>query len=155
MAKIRIPASAYRLQFNQHFRFADAKALVPYLHQLGITELYASPLLQARHGSGHGYDVTDPTHLNVELGTDEEFDALAAELHRHGMGLLLDIVPNHMATGSENRWWMDLLEDAAFEKWASTRPSYSFATLSHHTTRISGVSCRKGWRTLRRILCTG
>ena len=111
MSGPRIPISTYRLQFNQQLRFRDARALVPYLHDLGITDIYASPLLQAKRGSAHGYDVTDPSHLNPELGTDEEFDALVQELQSHGMGLLLDIVPNHMAANSENPWWMDLLED--------------------------------------------
>ena len=114
-----IPISTYRLQFNQDLRFNDARKLIPYLHQLGVTDLYASPLLQAKRGSTHGYDVTDPSHLNPELGTDEEFDAMVRELQQHGMGLLLDIVPNHMAANSENPWWMDLLEDGARSPYAS------------------------------------
>lgn len=89
----RIPVSTYRLQFNRELRFNDARQLVPYLSSLGITDIYASPLLQAKHGSLHGYDVADPSHLNTELGTDEEFDALVHELQAHGMGLVLDIVP--------------------------------------------------------------
>jgi|Deesub1362A_J573_1020465.scaffolds.fasta_scaffold05341_2 (1->4)-alpha-D-glucan 1-alpha-D-glucosylmutase len=105
----RIPAATYRLQFNQQFRLADARALVPYLHALGITDLYASPLLQARRDSAHGYDVTDPTRLNPALGDEEEFAALAKELQEHGMGLVLDIVPNHMAASGENPWWRDVL----------------------------------------------
>jgi (1->4)-alpha-D-glucan 1-alpha-D-glucosylmutase len=119
MSEPRIPVSTYRLQFSQQLRFNDAKNLVPYLHQLGITDVYASPLLQARRGSLHGYDVADPSHLNPELGTAEEFDALVAELQRHGMGLLLDIVPNHMAASSENPWWMDVLEDGPRSAFAS------------------------------------
>ena len=119
MSEGRIPVSTYRLQFNQHMRFNDAKALVPYLSRLGITDLYASPLLQAKRGSTHGYDVADPTHLNSDLGTDEEFDALVHELQAHSMGLLLDIVPNHMAASSENPWWMDLLEDGPRSAFAS------------------------------------
>ena len=119
MSEPRIPVSTYRLQFNQQLRFNDVKALVPYLHALGITDVYASPLLQARRGSAHGYDVADPSHLNPELGTDEEFDALVGELQRHDMGLLLDIVPNHMAASSENPWWMDLLEDGPRSAFAS------------------------------------
>src|SRR4029077_6266141 len=111
MSGPRIPVSTYRLQFNQHLRFNDAKDLVAYLHELGITDLYASPLLQAKRGSMHGYDVADRSHLNSELGTDEEFDGLVRELQQHDMGLLLDIVPNHMAATGENPWWMDLLED--------------------------------------------
>lgn len=119
MSGPRIPVSTYRLQFNQHLRFSDAKDLVPYLHELGITDLYTSPLLQAKRGSMHGYDVADPSHLNTELGTDEEFDDLVRELQHHDMGLLLDIVPNHMAATGENPWWMDLLEDGPRSAFAS------------------------------------
>ena len=106
----RIPLSTYRLQFNPNFGFDDARALVPYLQLLGITDLYASPLTQARPQSTHGYDVTDPTRLNSELGSERAFQELAAELTSKGMGLLLDIVPNHMAVSSANPWWMDVLE---------------------------------------------
>jgi (1->4)-alpha-D-glucan 1-alpha-D-glucosylmutase len=119
MSTPRIPISTYRLQFSHELRFNDAKALVPYLHDLGITDIYASPLLQARKGSLHGYDVADPSHLNPELGTDQEFDELVRELQKCDMGLLLDIVPNHMAASSENPWWMDLLEDGPRSVFAS------------------------------------
>ena len=119
MTEARIPVSTYRLQFNRQLRFNDARALVPYLHELGITDIYASPLLQAKRGSMHGYDVADPSHLNPELGTNEEFDALVSDLQQHDMGLLLDIVPNHMAASSENPWWMDLLEDGPRSTFAS------------------------------------
>lgn len=105
----RIPAATYRLQFNSGCDFAQALSLVPYLHALGITDLYASPLLTARKGSPHGYDVTDPTRVNPELGGEEGFRLLAEALRRHGMGLVLDIVPNHMAASSENPWWLDVL----------------------------------------------
>jgi (1->4)-alpha-D-glucan 1-alpha-D-glucosylmutase len=115
----RLPVSTYRLQFNLQFTFRDALRLVPYLHRLGITDVYASPLLQARRGSLHGYDVTDPSHLNPELGTDADFDEFVAELKKHDMGLLLDIVPNHMAASSENPWWMDLLENGPRSQFAS------------------------------------
>jgi (1->4)-alpha-D-glucan 1-alpha-D-glucosylmutase len=119
MAGPRIPTSTYRVQFNEQMRFADAKNLIPYLHDLGITDIYASPLLQAKRGSTHGYDVTDPSHLNTELGSNEEFDAMVQELQAHGMGLLLDIVPNHMAASGENPWWMDLLEEGPRSIYAS------------------------------------
>src|SRR3989441_76499 len=92
---VRIPISTYRLQFNCDFRFEDARRIVDYLYELGITDIYASPLLKARPGSTHGYDVTDPTHLNPELGTAEEFDQLSRALQARDMGLILDIVPNH------------------------------------------------------------
>jgi (1->4)-alpha-D-glucan 1-alpha-D-glucosylmutase len=119
MARLRVPVATYRLQFNQGFRFRDAQALVPYLHGLGISDLYASPIFKARCGSTHGYDLTDPTHLNPELGTEAEFEALVQELKRHGMGLLLDIVPNHMAASSENRWWVDVLENGPSSRYAA------------------------------------
>ncbi len=108
---MRIPLATYRLQFNGRFRFRDALGIVPYLDALGISDLYASPLLQARAGSTHGYDVTDPTRLNRELGSERDFEHLTRELRRRGIGLLLDIVPNHMAASGENRWWMDVLEN--------------------------------------------
>jgi (1->4)-alpha-D-glucan 1-alpha-D-glucosylmutase len=119
MARLRVPVATYRLQFNQGLRFADAQALVPYLHRLGITDIYACPIFKARRGSTHGYDVTDPTRLNPELGSEEEFEALVQDMKRHGMGLLLDIVPNHMAASSENEWWMDVLENGPSSPYAS------------------------------------
>ncbi|HSU89791.1 MAG TPA: malto-oligosyltrehalose synthase, partial [Terriglobia bacterium] len=107
---MRIPVTTYRLQFNRDFRFADAIRLVDYLHDLGITDLYASPIFKARPGSTHGYDVTDPTQINPEIGTPEEFNQLVEALQAKGMGLVLDIVPNHMAASVENPWWFDVLE---------------------------------------------
>ena len=118
MPNLRIPIATYRIQFNPRFGFEDARGLVPYLDALGITDLYASPLFQARQGSLHGYDVTDPNRLNPELGTEEEFDALVFALKEREMGLLLDIVPNHMSASSENRWWMDVLENGAGSPYA-------------------------------------
>jgi len=119
MSKLRIPSSTYRLQFSGQFRFEDARALAGYLDELGVTDIYASPLLQARRGSGHGYDVANPAHLNTEIGSEQELEALATELHGRHMGLLLDIVPNHMVAGSENPWWMDVLEDGPGSAYAS------------------------------------
>jgi (1->4)-alpha-D-glucan 1-alpha-D-glucosylmutase len=119
MAGLRVPIATYRFQFNRGFRFADAQALLPYLHELGITDIYASPIVKARRGSTHGYDVTDPTCLNPEVGTEAEFETLVRELKRHGMGLLLDIVPNHMAASSENQWWVDVLENGSSSPYAS------------------------------------
>ncbi len=118
MSPARIPVATYRLQLHRRFRFEHARLLVPYLEALGVTDLYASPILKARRGSTHGYDVTDPTRLNPELGTEGEFDALATELNRRGMGLLLDIVPNHMAAGGENPWWMDVLTHGSASPFA-------------------------------------
>jgi (1->4)-alpha-D-glucan 1-alpha-D-glucosylmutase len=117
MPRLKAPLATYRLQFNKDFRFADATRLLDYLCQLGITDLYASPILVSREGSGHGYDVTDPSRIDPEIGSEEEFELLQSELVKRDMGLLLDIVPNHMAASSENRWWMDVLEngrDSAF-----------------------------------------
>jgi (1->4)-alpha-D-glucan 1-alpha-D-glucosylmutase len=115
---LRIPIATYRLQFNPRLRFEDARELVPYLESLGVTDLYASPLFQARRDSPHGYDVTDPNRFNQELGKEEEFDSLVSALKEREMGLLLDIVPNHMSASSENRWWMDVLENGASSPYA-------------------------------------
>jgi (1->4)-alpha-D-glucan 1-alpha-D-glucosylmutase len=107
----RVPTSTYRLQFNGGFTFRDARAIAPYLAELGVTDIYASPILKARKGSAHGYDVVDPSALNPELGSEDDFTALHEELQRLGMGLLLDVVPNHMAASGENAWWMSVLEN--------------------------------------------
>jgi (1->4)-alpha-D-glucan 1-alpha-D-glucosylmutase len=115
---MRIPAATYRLQFNRHFTYQHAQAIVPYLHSLGISHIYASPAFQARIGSEHGYDVADPTRLNAEVGTRRDFDRLARALHAHGMDLLLDIVPNHMAASAENPWWNDVLENGRKSRYA-------------------------------------
>jgi (1->4)-alpha-D-glucan 1-alpha-D-glucosylmutase len=116
---MRVPSATYRVQFHLNFRFADAEHIVPYLHEMGITHLYASPQGRARKGSMHGYDVADPMHINSELGTEEEFARLVARLHKYGMGLLLDIVPNHMAASPENPWWVDVLENGIESPYAS------------------------------------
>ncbi|HEX5411601.1 MAG TPA: malto-oligosyltrehalose synthase [Terriglobia bacterium] len=118
MRLLAVPAATYRIQFSLNFRFVDAENLVPYLHDLGITHLYASPRFKAGRGSSHGYDVADPLRINSELGTEEEFDALIRKLKNYGMGLLLDIVPNHMVASSENPWWMDVLENGATSEFA-------------------------------------
>ena len=102
--------ATYRLQFHRGFTFAYAEALVPYLARLGISHLYASPITLAVPGSTHGYDVADPTRINPELGGEAGFERLAAALAAHGMGVLLDIVPNHMAASSHNPFWMGMLE---------------------------------------------
>ncbi len=106
------PHATYRLQFHAGFTFNDARRVIPYLATLGVDTLYASPIFKANPGSMHGYDVTDFSELNPELGTREEFDRLSDELQRHGMRLLLDFVPNHMGiAGGNNRWWQDVLEN--------------------------------------------
>jgi (1->4)-alpha-D-glucan 1-alpha-D-glucosylmutase len=115
---VRIPSATYRLQFSLKFRLSDALELVPYLNELGISELYASPSFKARRGSSHGYDVADPQRVNSELGTEAEFDELVLKLKSYSMGLLLDIVPNHMAASHENPWWMDVLENGPRSEFA-------------------------------------
>ncbi|MEO8381514.1 MAG: malto-oligosyltrehalose synthase, partial [Acidobacteriota bacterium] len=107
----RVPTATYRLQFHAQFTFRDALRITPYLHELGISDLYASPLLRARSGSTHGYDIVDANALSPDLGTEADLDELHAELQRRGMGVLLDIVPNHMAASHENAWWVSVLEN--------------------------------------------
>ncbi|HSF34068.1 MAG TPA: malto-oligosyltrehalose synthase [Candidatus Tectomicrobia bacterium] len=119
MTTFRIPAATYRLQLNAGFRFADALALVPYFEHLGITDLYTSPFLKARRGSMHGYDVTDHTAINPEIGSHEDLVALTTELDHYGMGLVLDVVPNHMGIDDgANRWWWDVLENGPSSPYA-------------------------------------
>ena len=115
---MRVPRATYRLQFNADFTFRDATGLVPYLAELGIGDLYASPYMKARPGSTHGYDITDHNALNPEIGTEEEHGAMISALHEHGMGHLLDIVPNHMGAGSDNAWWLDVLENGPASRYA-------------------------------------
>jgi len=119
MSPKRVPSATYRVQLNQDFRFADAIKILDYLHELGISDLYLSPILASRKGSGHGYDVTDPTRINPDLGTEEEFATLQTELQNRGMGLVLDTVPNHMAASAENPWWMDVLENGTQSAFAA------------------------------------
>jgi (1->4)-alpha-D-glucan 1-alpha-D-glucosylmutase len=118
--RARIPRATYRLQFNHQFTFNDATRIVPYLARLGISHVYASPILKARPGSMHGYDVTDHSQLNPELGTREDFDRFIAALHAHDMGLIVDIVPNHLGVmGEDNQWWLDVLENGPAARFAS------------------------------------
>jgi (1->4)-alpha-D-glucan 1-alpha-D-glucosylmutase len=106
----RVPNATYRLQFNRDCTLAQACALVSYLCDLGVSHIYASPLLKAVPGSTHGYDICDFQELNPELGTADDFVKLHNELARHQMGLVLDVVPNHMGIdGQANRWWWDVL----------------------------------------------
>jgi (1->4)-alpha-D-glucan 1-alpha-D-glucosylmutase len=114
----RALTATYRLQLNGAFTLHDARARVPYLHTLGVSHLYCSPVLTARAGSTHGYDVADPTQVNPELGGNAAFVALAEAVHAHGMGLVLDIVPNHMGTGPDNPYWDDLLRHGPRSKYA-------------------------------------
>lgn len=98
-----------RLQFHREFTFDDALPLVPYFKRLGISHIYSSPILMARPGSNHGYDLTDPTRINPELGGEEALGRLVNALQQEDMGLIVDIVSNHMAVGSDNPWWTDVL----------------------------------------------
>ncbi len=99
--------ATYRLQLGGEFGFAAARELVPYLRALGVSHLYLSPSFQAREGSTHGYDVVDPGSISQELGGAEEFDALVRVVQAAGLGIVLDIVPNHMAVDDANRFWSD------------------------------------------------
>jgi (1->4)-alpha-D-glucan 1-alpha-D-glucosylmutase len=104
------PRATYRLQFHEHFGSRMRWRLVPYLNASGISHLYASPLFKAAPHSTHGYDVCDFRQLNPELGTEADLARLVAALHARKMGLVLDIVPNHMGIGTpENLWWWDVL----------------------------------------------
>lgn len=115
----KIPVATYRLQFNHQFKFSDAKSIVSYLHELGISDCYASPYFKAKKGSLHGYDILDHNALNPEIGTEEEYEFIE-ELGKYGMGQVLDIVPNHMGiTESENNWWMDVLENGPSSIYAN------------------------------------
>jgi len=108
---MRIPTATYRLQLHKDFGFAQAKELLDYLHGLGISDIYASPIFKARAGSLHGYDVVDPNQINPELGSMDDFVALTEKLHRQDMGWVQDIVPNHMAYDCDNGMLMDVLEN--------------------------------------------
>jgi (1->4)-alpha-D-glucan 1-alpha-D-glucosylmutase len=117
---MRIPAATYRLQFHKDFGFADARELIAYLRDLGISDVYASPIYKARAGSMHGYDVVDHSQLDGALGGADEFDKLTSALKVYGMGLILDIVPNHMGIAEpSNAWWMDVLENGPSSSYAS------------------------------------
>jgi malto-oligosyltrehalose synthase len=105
----RVPLATYRLQVNADFTLHDAAAIVEYLHALGITDLYLSPVFEAMPGSTHGYDVTDPTRVREELGGRAALDRLTECTHALGMAVLLDIVPNHMAASEHGAWWRDVL----------------------------------------------
>lgn len=116
---VGIPRATYRLQFNREFRFSDATALLPYLDQLGISHCYASPFLKARSGSMHGYDIVDHSMINPEVGSWEELVQFTSALSAAAMGQVLDIVPNHMGVGSDNTWWLDVLENGRASRYAA------------------------------------
>jgi (1->4)-alpha-D-glucan 1-alpha-D-glucosylmutase len=115
----RIPRCTYRLQLHRGFTFADATALVPYLDRLGVSHVYCSPYLRARPGSTHGYDIIDHNALNPEIGSREDLEHFVAALREHGMGHILDVVPNHMGVmGADNAWWLDVLENGPASAYA-------------------------------------
>src|SRR5580698_3692120 len=114
------PRATYRLQFNEHFRLSDALALVPFFQELGVSHVYASPLFKAAAHSVHGYDVCDFGRLNPEIGTEDDLEKLAAALRERNMGLVLDIVPNHMGIATPgNAWWQDVLKNGPASKFAN------------------------------------
>jgi len=115
----RIPRATYRLQLHRGFGFRQATAIVPYLHALGISHIYCSPYLRARAGSHHGYDIVDHNSINPELGGQEAFLDFVSTLNQHGMGQILDLVPNHMGIGGDdNPWWLDVLENGPSSSYA-------------------------------------
>ena len=114
---VNMPTATYRIQFNPAFGFQAAQPVISYLADLGISDLYASPIFKAVKGSTHGYDVVDPNHLNPELGGLSDLEGLAAELKAHNMGWIQDIVPNHMAMDSDNRLLMDILENGSSSRY--------------------------------------
>ncbi|MBA2369537.1 MAG: malto-oligosyltrehalose synthase [Candidatus Protochlamydia sp.] len=120
MKSTHIPNSTYRLQFNHLLTFEQAGELVPYFNKLGISDIYASPLTKSLPGSLHGYDVVDFNEINPEIGTENELGEFVERLHKHKMGLILDIVPNHMCVITFNKWWNDVLEkgrDSSFSHY--------------------------------------
>ncbi len=119
MAPSKIPITCYRLQLNRNFTFSAAARILDYLAHLGVTTVYLSPILQSKGGSDHGYDVTDPTRIDSELGGEHEFELFQMAARERNMGLLLDVVPNHMAANAENPWWMDVLENGPGSVYSS------------------------------------
>ena len=113
------PVSTYRIQFNKDFNFSTFEAIIPYLYQLGIKTIYASPIFEAVPGSNHGYDELNPLRINPEIGTEEQFLAIHKRLDEYGIGWLQDIVPNHMAFHPGNKWLMDVLKNGASSQYAS------------------------------------
>ncbi len=115
----RAPGATYRVQFNRDFTFRQALESVDYWHSLGITDLYAAPFFAARPGSAHGYDVIDPRTVNPEVGSEEDLARLHEALTSRGMGLIMDLVPNHMCVNTgDNAWWNDVLENGPSSPFA-------------------------------------
>ena len=117
---VAIPASTYRLQFNGQFRLSDAQRLAEYLSELGVTDVYASPLFRAREHSSHGYDVVDYDCIDPAIGSEADFESFSDALRRCGLGLVMDVVPNHMGIDDwHNVWWQDVLENGPGSRYAS------------------------------------
>jgi (1->4)-alpha-D-glucan 1-alpha-D-glucosylmutase len=129
---MKLPVSTYRIQLHDHFTFKDLAAILDYLHDLGITTVYASPVTTAFKGSQHGYDVADPLRLNPEIGTEEDWTALAVRLKDYGMTWLQDIVPNHMVYALENPWLYDVLERGKASDY------YSFFDIGPNPVELPG-----------------
>jgi (1->4)-alpha-D-glucan 1-alpha-D-glucosylmutase len=129
-----IPRATYRLQFNADFNFRSACQIVDFLHQLGISHIYASPILKSRPQSGHGYDVVDPSRIDPELGEKKDLEKLVKDLRKFEMGWIQDIVPNHMAYSSENVLLFDVLENGPFSRY------YNFFDINwnHHYENLHG-----------------
>ncbi len=125
-----IPRATYRLQLSGAFTFEQAAAVVPYLARLGVSHVYSSPILAARPGSSHGYDIVDHDRLNPELGGDAGFAVLSEALRRHGLRLMVDIVPNHMGIGTDNAWWQSLLA------WGQEGPTAGFFDVDWQAGRL-------------------
>jgi (1->4)-alpha-D-glucan 1-alpha-D-glucosylmutase len=118
-AEAKIPRATYRLQLNKEFTFDDAVRILPYLARLGVSHVYCSPILRARPGSMHGYDIVAHDQINPELGGAEGFERFTQALRKHGLGQILDMVPNHMGVlGADNAWWMDVLENGPASSYA-------------------------------------
>ncbi len=132
---MRFPSSTYRLQLRAEFTFEDAAAIVPYLRDLGIGDVYASPILASTSGSPHGYDGIDPTRLDGPRGGEDGFAALVAAAREHGLGMLVDIVPNHLATSEQNAL---VVGRAPARARVRARPRRS---TSSGTRRASTASC--------------
>ncbi len=113
----RIPRATYRLQFNDDFTFEDAQVLIDYLEDLGVSDIYGSPIFKPRSISTHGYDTVDYNQFNPKMGTEADFYALTDALDERGMGFILDIVPNHMGVSTENVWWTDVLKQGPSSKY--------------------------------------
>ncbi len=154
---MRIPLACYRIQFNPGFGFQEAKNIVPYLDELGISDLYASPIFKARRGSLHGYDVVDPNTLNPELGQKSHFEQLIKALNGHEMGWLQDIIPNHMAFDHENQMLVDVLENGLSSRyfqffdieWNHPYESIKNRVLAPFLGRFYGESLEEGEIKLR------